>query len=436
MKWKTLTVFAAIFIAVCYTNADAQYSFTYNAEKPASVSEVFTIGDAHSDLVNTGSADDTYYITITKDLPDDWSANICVDSMCFGDSVEWELEAGGSSDVKPSFFPPSAGEGWVTVQIKSQNNPTDLKQIDFYFACGYNTLLVNGDPGDNYGEYYDNALGTAGLEYNHWYQWHCPLYPEDAEMFDTIIWFSGDSDQPLSEHDIAGLTAFLEGNGDLFMTGQGLAANMDSSFAHDYLYFRYIDDTECRDIEGIPSDLISDGFSFEITGSGGANNQAFPAMINHVEGATPTLAYAEGGAAGVKYNDALHQVVFFSFGFEAINDEQTRNDLFAKILEFFDMQTGVDESEGGTLPISISITNAYPNPFNSSANIELSNPTTRDVSVSIYDIRGRLVEKIFEGELRAGTHILTWNAQNAASGIYFCRINGSADTGRAMVLIK
>jgi hypothetical protein len=76
------------------------------------------------------------------------------------------------------------------------------------------------------------------------------------------------------------------------------------------------------------------------------------------------------------------------------------------------------------IPTSFSLSQNYPNPFNASTTIEYGLPKNSDLSISIYDIRGRFVRDIYTGEKQAGYHVTHWNGsndagQNVASGLYF-----------------
>ena len=64
------------------------------------------------------------------------------------------------------------------------------------------------------------------------------------------------------------------------------------------------------------------------------------------------------------------------------------------------------------------------------------------VTVSIYDVRGRLVKHIFDGEATPGLHTLMWHGRNehsspTASGIYFVRMVAGDDVRvRKAILLK
>jgi flagellar hook assembly protein FlgD len=59
------------------------------------------------------------------------------------------------------------------------------------------------------------------------------------------------------------------------------------------------------------------------------------------------------------------------------------------------------------------------------------------VKIDIYDIRGRLVDTIFNGFAQAGHNSVIWNADNYGSGVYFSRVQaGDSFDTRKLVLLK
>lgn len=90
------------------------------------------------------------------------------------------------------------------------------------------------------------------------------------------------------------------------------------------------------------------------------------------------------------------------------------------------------EGDPGT-PQALSIT---PNPFNPFAEIGMSVAERGVAFLSIYTLQGRLVERLWSGELSAGTHKVAWNAGGVAAGIYVLemRVNGSRFQKRVILL--
>ena len=96
------------------------------------------------------------------------------------------------------------------------------------------------------------------------------------------------------------------------------------------------------------------------------------------------------------------------------------------------------------LPKAFSLAQNIPNPFNPATTIVYSAPEGMSVHVSlkVFDIRGKLVRTLVEGERQAGSYTVFWDgADNAgrevSSGVYFYRMQaGDYLQTRKMVLVK
>ncbi len=101
----------------------------------------------------------------------------------------------------------------------------------------------------------------------------------------------------------------------------------------------------------------------------------------------------------------------------------------------------VDEDDAGeaSLPTEFSLDAPWPNPFNPVTRIGFALPHSAPITVSVYDVLGRLVTVLAEGRNDAGRHTVTFEAApGMASGMYFVRLeteNGGVWT-RKMVLLK
>ena len=87
--------------------------------------------------------------------------------------------------------------------------------------------------------------------------------------------------------------------------------------------------------------------------------------------------------------------------------------------------------------MSYSISSIYPNPFNPETTIEYIIPTDEMVSVSIYDLNGRMVTSLSNGVQSAGYHSVVWNASEMPTGLYFVKlVAGSYRETQKIMLIK
>jgi hypothetical protein len=94
-------------------------------------------------------------------------------------------------------------------------------------------------------------------------------------------------------------------------------------------------------------------------------------------------------------------------------------------------------NDGTPLSKNFSLSQNYPNPFNASTTIEYSLPSASNVNIDIYDILGRIITTLLNGQQQAGRHQIIWNAAGLSSGIYLCRMQAAGDVVyKKMILLK
>jgi hypothetical protein len=89
------------------------------------------------------------------------------------------------------------------------------------------------------------------------------------------------------------------------------------------------------------------------------------------------------------------------------------------------------------IPTQFALHAAYPNPFNAATTIVYDIPKSGPAKIQIYDITGREVKTVIDGQQEAGQHRVGFNGADLASGIYFVRMEaGSFSQTRKIVLLK
>lgn len=102
----------------------------------------------------------------------------------------------------------------------------------------------------------------------------------------------------------------------------------------------------------------------------------------------------------------------------------------------------VTDAGDADAPQSSFLAQNVPNPFNPAALIAFGLDRPARVSLRVFDVSGRLVRTLVEGELRAGRHETVWNGTDsrgarAASGVYFYRLEaGGIVRTRKMTLLR
>ena len=84
-----------------------------------------------------------------------------------------------------------------------------------------------------------------------------------------------------------------------------------------------------------------------------------------------------------------------------------------------------------------SLSQNYPNPFNPSTTISFSLLSKSFVTLKIFDLMGREIATLINGEMSSGSHSQKWNASDLSSGIYFYRLQtGSFTETKKLVLLR
>jgi hypothetical protein len=94
-------------------------------------------------------------------------------------------------------------------------------------------------------------------------------------------------------------------------------------------------------------------------------------------------------------------------------------------------------SVGTETPATYGLSQNYPNPFNPSTEIQFSLAKAGTVSLKVYDMLGREVATLVNGERAAGVQHVMFNAINLPSGAYFYALKaGSFTSMKSMMLVK
>jgi len=174
----------------------------------------------------------------------------------------------------------------------------------------------------------------------------------------------------------------------------------------------------------------------------------------YVVGSTPQGGmfiekYSEDGVSVKREEDfpeflssTVCQIMLTESGFTLAGTVDIRNDqrqeLFLAMLDANGHFTGTpSELHHPFVPDDLTLHTPYPNPFNSSTRIAYDLPAGGMVSLTVYDLSGREVAWLVEGDMPAGRHSAVWEAGNVPAGVYLVKLsNKDITTVRKVVLLK
>jgi hypothetical protein len=103
----------------------------------------------------------------------------------------------------------------------------------------------------------------------------------------------------------------------------------------------------------------------------------------------------------------------------------------------------VDAPQVAPLPTEFALSAARPNPFSARTVVDLAVPEGKGAaSVFVYDLQGRRIAALADGELAPGVHALGWDGRDTqgrrvSAGVYFVRLETeTAQATRKIALLR
>ena len=106
-------------------------------------------------------------------------------------------------------------------------------------------------------------------------------------------------------------------------------------------------------------------------------------------------------------------------------------------LQAADVLLSTTAPDGFETPRELALYPNFPNPFSGSTTLSYTLPEATDVRLEVYDLLGRRVAVLAEGDQAAATHTVTFDARGLASGVYLLRLQaGGAQRTMRMVVAR
>ena len=206
-------------------------------------------------------------------------------------------------------------------------------------------LVVDDDNGSSIETYYSTQLFNRSRPFD-LHDKSLSGSPTGAQLqnYRIVIWLIGPARANiLSAADVTAMQDFMDNGGNLFLTGQSIAGQLDvadQSFLNDYLRASYNSDYFSPIHFGETGTEIGDGIKLLYQSQHGQTEQQ---TITAINGSTAQFT-TPGGTSVIAYQ-GTYKLVFFSFGFEAIsgayegNNYATPDTVFGRIMSMFSVDT-------------------------------------------------------------------------------------------------
>lgn len=411
-----------------------------------------------------GTEADLTINTVIDDAPGDWYLAFCDDQgSCYMGPHDFQLSDGEGAGFHSNIF--TEGPGMMDYHFLI-TSPSFLRPFIVparYITDDVDLLIVDGDGWNDYEKYTRSSLDGTAYSYGIWCTTMADL--DDTVSFSNIVWITGDKEPALSIDETGFLRNRLNRGSSLLITGQNIGRDLvenefyrDLDFYSSYLNANLVSSNgDSFILTGIAGNPVTDGINITLNGEDSADNQVSPSIIevNNSSLGTEILRYNDMSTGGIKtINRQLRgSVVYLPFGFEGINDSQTRSLLLTNTLNWFET-TDIEDSELLLPPRdALKLMPGYPNPFvagstESRANsimisYNIPNNRANQANLSIYNIKGQLINRFDNLTVNEDSSgYLEWNGKDfngnlAANGIYFYILSdGKEEAVRKLSIIR
>ena len=115
--------------------------------------------------------------------------------------------------------------------------------------------------------------------------------------------------------------------------------------------------------------------------------------------------------------------------------------LLIALFKFVDFNTlgatPIEKYDMHSKPETFHLAQNHPNPFNPQTMIQFTLLSEQFVTLTVYDMRGREIETLLNGQQAAGRHTVTFDASQRASGLYLYSLKTATQLQtKKMMLIK
>jgi hypothetical protein len=369
--------------------------------------QVQNSGSAGAYNVMTGLSCPDSYITIHSAMQDSGDLDN-------GESAELTFS------VSADAITPGGFNAVFTVDIQADHNRHGQGSIVAVIGQ-YSALVLDLDPTGNSAPLIMESFNDMDLiaEY-------ATAMPSDLKNYKSVFICLGIyySCHELTEAEAQVFKNYLEDGGKIYMEGR-LTWHLDQQTSLHPMFNITTESTnwfEYESVYGKPG-TFTDGMHFGYEMTQPYNNHFLNAEWPAYE---VFSLFPDSVGLMIAYDAGDYKTIGSNFEFGGLVDSgnpSTKNELMSRILGFFgDILTEVENDAISVSNIDIQV---YPNPFSGEVSFSFHLDHSSHVILEIYDLTGRLVNKIYEGTMEAGDHRFTWSSplqENINSGgLYFYR---------------
>ena len=283
----------------------------------------------------------------------------------------------------------------------------------------------------------------------------------DMSIYSTVIWYNhSNASMPLLKNSQNEIKKYIDAGGKIIIStnyptnafsniGSTVKTFTSGSFIYDYMKIassksqftaHFSGALHCADgYEDLPIDTTktSSDYAYQLSGveAISPNSSGRPVYLYDSKESSNSL---KDLPVAVEYIGNDYKLMLMSFPLYYIKQEKLKT-FFSYVLgnKFAEQPSAINNNSSSEIPSEYSLLQNYPNPFNPETTIEYNLPIAGSVSLRIFDVLGREIKTLLQGDQPAGKHSVSFNAAGLSSGIYYYKLqSGTFVQTRKMILVK
>lgn len=309
-------------------------------------------------------------------------------------------------------------------------------------------LVVDSDGGlDDNETFVQTALDNLALPHDVWSAAGA-LTSDELGRYGQVVWLGGKNPTDMSDAEETAVRAFVAAGGRLLLSSQYLSANTERLDLLQDLFGLTLVDNDGGNIFLLScpaEDPYFGGAALVVSGNQAANNNEDPDVFASDGTATVFATWNQNpvmGQPAAAYTTAPGvKAIFCGFPIEANRvhssapGSMTVQGFLERVLTYFE---GTDMEPTPVVARDFRLLDAVPNPFNPATTVSFQLDRAGVVGLAVFNLAGQEVRRLEAGARSIGTHQVTLEAGDLASGLYVVRllVNDQAQDAMKVMLVK
>ena len=397
-----------------------------------------------AEVYNKSTEDKQITIDFSSDQPGNWNSSYTFQGNDYTGKETFTISPGAHMLTIKAQAGSAAGVGSYLAEAQGPRNGTQT--VEDYLVKDVVDLVVFRNRGNfDISRTGVNNLATAGSDA---YGAIPDEFLADAlsngalNTVDNIYYNVGFNYPSMTDDNATQLMSYMDAGGNLFLSGQDVAWDMESSeagsagsptlqgFYVGYMHAFYDSEGPTNAVRTVDDDPVFKAIVSPFARVYGTGNTNPDVLVPADDAAVPIFEYDNGATAGLRVHTPTHKAVVLGFGLEEVALNGAKNNIISITRDWFNGQ--FTDTEFQEALAALQMGQSFPNPANEEVVIPFDGNWDNDMFVRVINLNG---EVMASSQLTPGAQTLKINTSKFANGVYFYQLTDGVEIGAPQKIV-